>query len=235
MHYGLGAIDYPRNSRRSRSNNLLPLSAYKFARVTVKERFIMRTRTLIQSLLIGFSIFASQLACAELYKWVDERGVTNYSNQPPADPKAAKKLAHVEDRVSVYTPDRPLLQAVEAAQVQRNSRAANERVANLERQLESERRARQYAAAAQAAADPCAGNLNCDGYYGGGYYPPGLLAAPLRPRIRNVAQAQLPPGAIAGNVVGTNGFIAGNSAAFGSLGPARASRSSSIHRGFATR
>ena len=53
-------------------------------------------------------------ASAQVYKWVDERGVTNYSNQPPADPEAVKKLGLVEDRISVYTPDRALTQAVEA-------------------------------------------------------------------------------------------------------------------------
>ena len=194
----------------------------------------MKLRTLIRPLFILVAILATPPASAELYKWVDERGVTNYSNQPPADPKAAKKLAHVEDRVSVYTPDKALLQAVEASQVQRNSRAVNERIGNLERQLEAERRARQYAAA-QAAADPCAGNPNCDGYYDG-YYPPAvLLAAPLRPRIRNIAQMQLPPGAIAGNVVGMNGYIAGNSAAAGNSAQSRAFRSSAMNRGFTTR
>jgi len=29
--------------------------------------------------------------CAETYKWVDEKGVTNYSSSPPANAKLAEK------------------------------------------------------------------------------------------------------------------------------------------------
>ena len=39
------------------------------------------------------------LAQAQTYKWVDERGVVNYSNTPP--PHAAKAQP-VEERISVY-------------------------------------------------------------------------------------------------------------------------------------
>ena len=57
---------------------------------------------------------ASPPASAELYKWVDARGVTNYSNNPPAAAAAANKLARVESTLSVYTPDASLLEAVKA-------------------------------------------------------------------------------------------------------------------------
>ena len=43
---------------------------------------------------------------AETFKWVDEKGVTNYSNKPPAK---AKSVLTVEDRLSVYESDPYLL------------------------------------------------------------------------------------------------------------------------------
>ena len=42
-------------------------------------------------------------AQAETYKWVDERGVVNYSNTPP--PAAANAPQQVADRVSTYQTD----------------------------------------------------------------------------------------------------------------------------------
>jgi len=55
------------------------------------------------------------LACAALshagtYKWVDEKGVTNYSNNPPPSSKGAKAVQQVEERLSYYEPD-PALKA----------------------------------------------------------------------------------------------------------------------------
>lgn len=54
---------------------------------------------------------ASTPASAQLYKWIDVRGVTNYSNTPPA---AANKVTLVDSTLSVYTPDAKLLDAVKA-------------------------------------------------------------------------------------------------------------------------
>jgi hypothetical protein len=153
----------------------------------------MQLRTLIRLPIVLAAILAAAPAHAELYKWVDARGVTNYSNQPPADPAAAKKLTAVEDRISVYTPDKALLDAVEASRQQRNNRAVAAKIASLEQQLEDERRARQYAAAdAQPAHDPL---------YSSHHYVPVPVFVPARSRpLRNVAQVQLPPGTIAGNI-----------------------------------
>ena len=78
----------------------------------------MRNHLLV--LTLSTAILASAPAAAELYKWVDERGVTNYSNEPPADSKAAKKLARIENRLSVYTPDESFMQAVKALRDKRN-------------------------------------------------------------------------------------------------------------------
>ena len=50
-------------------------------------------------------VLAAAPALAETYKWVDERGVVNYSNAPPANATAAKALKTVSERISVYQPD----------------------------------------------------------------------------------------------------------------------------------
>lgn len=182
----------------------------------------MQPRTLVPLPIVLVAILAAAPACAQLYKWVDGRGVTNYSNQPPADPEAARTLALVEDRLSVYTPDRALAQAVEASR-KRSDQALAERIDSLERQLEAERRARQYSAA-PAVHDPCLSQgINCNG--NSGYYPydPAFAFVPVRHRPRRIVQPQLTPGMIAGNVVGLNGFMPGNSAA-ASIRPALSSR-----------
>src|SRR5690348_18024962 len=53
---------------------------------------------------------AAPLAQAQTYKWVDEKGVVNYSNTPP--PSAAKKIQPVADRISTYDPDPRLQRAI---------------------------------------------------------------------------------------------------------------------------
>lgn len=165
----------------------------------------MQLRALIQWPILLIAVFATAPASAQVYKWVDERGVTNYSSQPPTDTQSTQKLRTVEDRVSVYTPDPALTKAVAAFQQQRIDRAYNERISELERQLDAERRAQQYsvAATAQATADP---------YYSSTYaYAPAVAFIPARTRPVRFHPVRLPPGAIAGNVVGMNGFIPGNS------------------------
>ena len=55
---------------------------------------------------------ATSATSAELYKWVDEKGVTNYSNEPPPKGVNAKVIVP-DDRVSVYTPDEATRQSIE--------------------------------------------------------------------------------------------------------------------------
>lgn len=53
---------------------------------------------------------------ADTYKWVDERGVVTYSNTPPpATGKQPNKVDAVGDRMTVYTPDERLRQAIQSA------------------------------------------------------------------------------------------------------------------------
>jgi len=101
-----------------------------------------------------FILMLTVAACApasaqQLYKWVDERGVTNYSNHPPADPKSAKNVRPVEDRLSVYSPDPGLTQAIEDNQKNFDQRQRERaRIEAMERQAEAERQAREQRAAA---------------------------------------------------------------------------------------
>ena len=53
---------------------------------------------------------SAPLAHAETYKWVDAKGVVNYSNTPP--PNAAN-AATVPDRISNYAPDPSITQAID--------------------------------------------------------------------------------------------------------------------------
>jgi len=48
---------------------------------------------------------AAPMAQAETYKWVDERGVVNYSNTPPAAGAAPAVAQVIPDRISSYSTD----------------------------------------------------------------------------------------------------------------------------------
>ena len=96
-------------------------------------------------------------AGAVTYKWVDERGVVNYSNSPPAAATAGRKLARVEDRVSTYESDPALLRAAAARAAMPRPDYAE--VEWLQRQrLMAERQAAQQAYAGAESVPP-------------GYYP----------------------------------------------------------------
>jgi len=60
--------------------------------------------------LVLIALLVAPLAQAETYKWVDEKGVVNYSNAPPPN---ATKAATVPDRISNYTPDPSIKQALD--------------------------------------------------------------------------------------------------------------------------
>jgi hypothetical protein len=110
-----------------------------------------------------------------LYKWVDEKGATHYSDRKPDDEKTAKKVKSVDGAtVSVYTPDKTLLKAVERAREK----------ASREPAPEPERIARPYAAPVSPQPpydyDPCAaGSPDC-GYYA---YAPAYASQPPRTRF----------------------------------------------------
>ena len=161
------------------------------------------TRTLIGSLAsVGLLIAASSVAQAELYRWIDERGVINYSNEQP---KAAKDVRVVENRLSSYTPDAATMDMVRRT---RERRLANAGTSPAPVQLQ--RRLPDYPTVIQSgpmsAADNCLpGDIDC--YGAPVYYTSPVFSG--RDRVPLTRAAQLPVGAIAGNVVGTSGYIAG--------------------------
>ncbi len=106
-------------------------------------------------------------AWAELFKWIDERGVTNYSNAPPAAAAPANKLTRVGNTLSVYTPDDSLLQAV---------KAARERSIQALAEPEPQRSAVGRIAVTQSGYEQCvqSGRLGCEDLYATyapAYYP----------------------------------------------------------------
>lgn len=141
-------------------------------------------------------------AAAQLYKWVDERGRVNYSNQLPVDAKSAEKAAVVEDRVSVYSPDAALLRAVE-----------NDRQRTVQAALEKPEAWRPAVATigGHAPVQPSEPESYVSDYPywagGGGYWG----NRPQRP-MHKIPQVKLPPGATAGNTVGLYSIIPGSSA-----------------------
>lgn len=150
-------------------------------------------------------LLAAIPAHAQVYKWVDERGVSNYSSAPPAAITAKLKPAIVADRISVY-PSEPGLQRALAAISASKERALSDRIDLLERQLAAERQSSQYAAAAearaaQAAYAQCLADRRVDCDDAGGYYPYGAggVATVIhhQPRFRVATKAR--SGVIAGD------------------------------------
>jgi hypothetical protein len=126
-------------------------------------------------------------ASAQLYKWVDDKGVTNYGSTPPANARSVEKVD--ESRVTTVPGLKP--EEREAAE----KRQLEQKVDRLERDLEAQRRATTEAQArAQDDAqwrercladrridcdDPSRGRLEYDP--GWGPYPPVILP-PTPPR-----------------------------------------------------
>lgn len=95
------------------------------------------------------TLSATASASAQMYKWVDSKGVTNYSNQPPGGDKSAAAVHPVPMLVTTYTPDPVLEREVHtfrenAAMAAENAGALTPREAKL--------RAQRIAAAAAAKA-----------------------------------------------------------------------------------
>ena len=117
---------------------------------------------------------AAPLAQAETYKWVDERGVVNYSNTPPATGATPSVAQAIPDRISSYTTDPQTSNAVD---VYRRLDA------NQQEWLQ-----RQYLMAMQAQAMPASSPAYSDYYYPAyGYtnsrrvFRPAVFPAAVRP------------------------------------------------------
>ncbi len=156
--------------------------------------------------------FAALLALApvvhaEVYKWVDDKGVVNYTSTPPPNRKSAK-LDEDQGRVST-------IQAYDYSRsgAPRREQALQERVARLEDELARGRQVAAVDAAASAEAyrvwrEQCFAQrrVDCDGPYAASFVDPGFFfpGAAVRPP-RRVAGAYIPTDKIAigvGGVVG---------------------------------
>ena len=129
-------------------------------------------------ILLASLVAAAPLAQAETYKWVDERGVVNYSNAPPPDSaKGAIPAQTVPDRVSTYQTDPITNQSIE---VYRRLDA------NQQEWLQ-----RQYLMAMQAQAAPQSAPAYSD------YYYPGYSVIPARRVVHHRAAVFTPVRSIA--------------------------------------
>ena len=167
----------------------------------------------------GWAVIAA-LACwtvpvqaAEVYRWIDERGVVNYSNEPPPKNATAKDVRVVEDRLSVYTPEKQP-ERVPPARVDKPAPGAGARATPPAPRV-------QQPPPPPVAYDPCANTPNDVNCYGiPPYDGPSVIITPRRPA--RLVQPELPPGTIAGQSAGSAGIIPGQS---GTTPPAPASRS----------
>jgi hypothetical protein len=72
-------------------------------------------------LLAALLLLAALPVAAETYKWVDAKGVVNYSNTPPAS-ASPTKASQVEERLSTYESD-PALGPAAAASAARSAQS----------------------------------------------------------------------------------------------------------------
>jgi hypothetical protein len=82
-------------------------------------------------------------AFAEIYKWVDEKGVVNYSSEPPKGGRKTEKLDARAPGLSIVPSNGATNNATGTKDADQELR---QRVARLERDLEDERRTRAAAA-----------------------------------------------------------------------------------------
>lgn len=185
---------------------------------------------------------AATSAHGQVYKWVDQNGVTNYAGKPPTDVNAVQELDVVEERLSVYAQDKRVLRALDTAS-QRIDPILSNRIESLERQLAGERQARQYAAAAEASAlqaayEQCLAQRRVDCGSPVGYFPTTDFAAPSHrqrqhPFLPSVSMKGVTAGNVTAAIRSAGGRLDGTPAASGtdtvtlrsSLAPRRALRS----------
>ena len=161
------------------------------------------------SALLTLLLASAPAAAAELYRWVDEKGVVNYSNTPPPRTGSGKPASVVEDRISIYTPEKAVSEALAR---EKDTRPAPPPATQFSGEDDRNRRASTIAPPPPPPApyDPCLrpGDPHCThGLYDHSPVFHGRRRAPV------LQQPQLPPGTIAGQAAGPNAAIPGQSAA----------------------
>jgi len=116
--------------------------------------------------LLQITVLVASLGCtsawAGIYKWVDAKGVTVYSNIPPAKTSSVKNL-------EVVVEDEKISEAAAAAAAARREQELLDRISRLERQIQ----AQQYQPPVYLppAAPPPPPPYYPPGYYSSTYYP----------------------------------------------------------------
>lgn len=140
-------------------------------------------------LLAAAAALASTPASADVYKWIDRNGKTHYSDQLPDE---GARVISIQDRLSLYSPEPAVAQALQTGPRRGGTGTAlADRVATLERQLQSERLARQSIAPdLRAAYERCLAErrTDCDQLLSGMTAP-----VPGSNRPAGLRGAQLPP------------------------------------------
>ena len=103
----------------------------------------MKTLNAIPSLALLSTVLCSFLtpvaAWSQIYRWIDEEGITVYSNIPPAKAKKVKDLEVLMEKEKPIPPAEAAQRAIQAAQdeAMRREQALQERVDTLERRLQA--------------------------------------------------------------------------------------------------
>lgn len=194
------------------------LTAQVFA--AIMHKFTVSPVACALALLAGTAVAGG----AELYKWVDENGVVNYSNTPPPKTAKGKPPTIVDEQISVYTPDPAVIEEIE-----RNQQKIKQKPAPVASTVEPERptRASTLSPPAAVSYDPCANpnDRNCPGVI---YDSSPVFHGRRRP-LPPLVQPQLPPGTIAGQGAGPGAYIPGQSGTARTLpAPPRRSQNSSV-------
>ena len=169
-------------------------------------------RLILSSALASVLALPAGSVFAQVYKWVDEKGVVNYSSEAPADRKATQ-LDPKAARVSIIGTD-DSAKRTGMAQANANERMLAEKIDRLERKLDQERYARSVSEVqAQAASDSwyqqCLRDrrVDCDyagmdPYYYGygpyyGYWPVvGATRRPFRDHVMHHQQTPAPKASV---------------------------------------
>jgi hypothetical protein len=156
--------------------------------------------------LCALSLLAPVSLHAQVYKWVDERGVVNYSNEPPKDVVKAKKAEPVpDDRLSVYSASREPPAPSSSAGSSRPERTdvLRDRIELLERELELERRQRAMSAQDEAdrkrrAYDQCVlhRGVDCEALFERPGLGPAVVVVPQVRRPHSVPTTPLPAASV---------------------------------------
>lgn len=117
-------------------------------------------RILICLLAAAAALVGAQARADNIYKWVDRNGRVHYSDAVPG--KDSRVIA-IQDRLSIYSPEPAVAQALQLAPRSSQTAALADRVATLERQLQAERAARRPGAPdAGAAYERCLADRRTD-------------------------------------------------------------------------